>query len=74
MPNKRIRLSVSKKGNFLRIKRLVDIVRVDPYDDVLLDADGEKTEIEVTPDQLNRGYGFGSFLLNIKPEEIERTN
>ena len=67
---KRVKLTVTAKGNFLEIHRLEPIVRVDPYTDNIIEGD-EKTDIPVEPDQLNRGYGFGSFILNLTPDEIE---
>ncbi len=57
MSQKVIRLSV--EGNELKIERLVDIKMFNPYKNEETDADRF------------RGYGFGSFLLFIKPEEIE---
>lgn len=57
MSQKVIRLSV--EGNDLKIERLVDIKIFNPYKNEETDADRF------------RGYGFGSFLLFIKPEEIE---
>lgn len=57
MNKKVIRLSV--EGNDLKIERLVDIKIFNPYKNEETDTDRF------------RGYGFGSFLLFIKPEEIE---
>lgn len=62
--DKRIQLRI-EDGN-LSIKRLVPLVLVNPHTGIIID-----TEDAVAPEQLNRGYGFGSFLLSITVEEID---
>ena len=57
MSEKVLKLSIEK--NELKIERLVDIKIFNPYKN------------EETDEDRFRGYGFGSFLLFIKPEEIE---
>lgn len=74
MSNKRVKLYV-EEGK-LCIERLVPIVEVNPHTKCIQYTDSDtdvvtETDIEVTPDQLDRGYGFGSFLLSLSIDQIE---
>lgn len=62
--NKRIQLRI--EDGELSIKRLVPLVLVDSHTGIIID-----TEDAVTDEDLNRGYGFGSFLLSITVDEID---
>jgi hypothetical protein len=72
---KRVILSLSGKRGLLCIQRLVPIVEVNPHTTEILEVNCEtgertETEIKVTPSQLDRGYGFGSFLLSLSADQI----
>ena len=75
MTDKRVKLYLSHKGKTLGIQRLVPIVCIDPRTKKLVEHDGEGHEIKTDTDApegiLNKGYGFGTFLLSLKVEEIE---
>ncbi len=61
---KRIKLRIVEDQ--LHVTRLVPLVLVNPHTGIV-----EDTELPVTPEELNRGYGFGSFLLSITVDEVD---